>query len=138
MKNEKRAEKLPHFILHPSSFILFPVPGLKFVVIGEIVSCLVIPKTLAKVPPKSAADALCTLPMALPLGGRMRDTLERLAATKGGTPRVTVACSSYLQAAQAVESGTGAAVLPEIALASLDVKNLRSLPIPGKFTLCRV
>jgi len=112
------------------------VPGLKYASLGEIESCLVIPKTLVKIAPKSAADALCTLPMALPLGGRMRETLERLAATKGGTPRVVVACSSYLQAAQAVESGMCAAVLPEIALAGLDAKKLHRLPIPDKLTLC--
>jgi len=112
------------------------VPGLKHAVLGGIASCLFIPKALAKEPPKSAAEALSVLPMALPIGGRMKSTLERLAATKGGVPRVTVACSSYLQAAQAVQSGMCAAVLPETAAANLDVRNLHRLPIPGKFTLC--
>ena len=112
------------------------VPGLKHAVLGEIESCLFVPKTLAKVPPKSAVEAISTLPMALPIGGRMRDTLERLAATEGGSPRVVLACSSYLQAAQAVQSGMCAAVLPETALASLDAKKVHRLPIPDKFTLC--
>jgi len=114
------------------------VPGLKHAELGEIESCLFIPKTLIKIPPKSAADALSTLPMALPIGGRMRDTLEKLAATKGLPPRVVIACSSYLQAAQAVQSGMCAAVLPETALASLDEKKVHRLPIPDKFTLCLV
>jgi len=112
------------------------VPGLKHAVLGEIESCLYIPKTLAKVPPKSAAEAISILPMALPIGGRMRDTLERLAATKGGCPRVVLACSSYLQAALAVQSGMCAAVLPETARESLNAKKLHRLPIPDKFTLC--
>ena len=47
-----------------------------------------------------------------------------------------IACSSYLQAAQAVQSGMCAAVLPETALASLDTKKVHCLSIPDKFTLC--
>jgi len=112
------------------------VPGLKEAVLGVIESCLYIPKTLSKVPPKSVAEAISNLPMALPIGGRMRDTVERLAAKKGLTPRVVLACSSYLQAAQAVQSGMCAAVLPQTALSSLDAKKLHRLPIPDKFTLC--
>jgi len=112
------------------------VSGLKHVALGEIESCLFVPKSLVRVAPKSVADALCSLPMALPIGGRMRDTVERLAATKGGTPRVVVACSSYLQAAQALQSGMCAAVLPETALATLDAKKLHRLPIPDRFSLC--
>jgi len=112
------------------------VAGLKHSALGEIESCLFVPKSLVRVAPKSVADALSSLPMALPIGGRMRDTVERLAATKGGAPRVVVACSSYLQAAQALQSGMCAAVLPETALGTLDAKTLHRLPIPDKFTLC--
>lgn len=112
------------------------VSGLKHAVLGEIESCLFVPKSLVRVAPKSVADAFCSLPMALPIGGRMRDIVERLAATKGGAPRVVVACSSYLQAAQAVQSGMCAAVLPETALSSLDAKKLHRLSIPDRFALC--
>ncbi len=112
------------------------VAGFHYAVLGEIESCLLIPKTLAKTAPKSAAEALSTLPMALPLGGRMRDSLEQLVAKRGTSLRVVIACSSYLQAAQAVQSGMCAAVLPHTAIASLDARKLHRLPIPDKFTLC--
>lgn len=112
------------------------VSGLKHTVLGEIESCLFVPKSLVEVAPKSVEEALCSLPMALPIGGRMRDTVERLATKNGGAPRVMVACSSYLQAAQALQSGMCAAVLPETALTTLDAKKFHRLPIPDKLTLC--
>lgn len=112
------------------------VAGLKHEILGEIGSYLFIPKTLTKQIPKSAAEAITTLPMALPVGGRMRATIERLAATKGRPPRVTVSCTSYLQAAEIVRSGLCAAVLPETALSTLDGKSLHRLPVSDKLTLC--
>jgi DNA-binding transcriptional LysR family regulator len=110
------------------------VPGLKHAVLGEIGHSLFIPVSIAKKPPKSVADALATVPMGLPIGGWMRDKIEKMA---GARPlRVTLACTSYLQAAEAVRSGMCAAVLPDTALSSLQGQRLHRFPLPDRFTLC--
>ncbi len=110
------------------------VPGLKHAVLGEIAHSLFIPTGLAKTMPKSLGDALATIPMALPIGGRMREAIERMA---GARPlRVTLACTSYLQAAEAVRSGMCAAVLPDTAASSLQGQRMQQIPIPERFTLC--
>ena len=110
------------------------VPGLKRAVLGEIGHSLFIPASLAKKTPKSVVDALASVPMALPIGGWMREKVEKMA---GARPlRVTLACTSYLQAAEAVRSGMCAAVLPDTALSSLQGQRLHRLPLPDRFTLC--
>ena len=110
------------------------VPGLKHAVLGEIGHSLFIPVSIAKKAPKSAGDALATVPMALPIGGWMREKIEKMA---GARPlRVTLACTSYLQAAEAVRSGMCAAVLPDTALSSLQGQRLHRLPLADRFTLC--
>jgi len=60
---------------------------------------------IAKTAPKSAAEAILSLPLVLPIAGTIRESMERLAAGKGGSLRVSVACTSFLQAALAVQSG---------------------------------
>ena len=64
----------------------------------------------------------------------MREKIEKMA---GARPlRVTLACTSYLQAAEAVRTGMCAAVLPDTALSSLRGPGLHRLPLPDRFTLC--
>lgn len=110
------------------------VPGLRHAVLGEVGHSLFIPISLARKTPKSVADALAAVPMALPIGGWMRDKIERMA---GARPlRIALACTSYLQAAEAVRSGMCAAVLPDTALASLQGQRLHRLPLPDRFNLC--
>jgi DNA-binding transcriptional LysR family regulator len=110
------------------------VPGLKHAVLGNVGHSLFIPIALAKTPPKSVADALATVPMALPIGGWMREKIEKMA---GARPlRVTLACTSYLQAAEAVRSGMSGAVLPDTSISSLHGQQLHRLPFPDRFTLC--
>lgn len=110
------------------------VPGLKHAVLGEIGHSLIIPAGLTKKKPQSLSDALATVPMALPIAGWMRDRVEQMA---GARPLlITLACTSYLQAAEAVRSGMCAAVLPDTALSSLQGQRLQRLPLPDRFTLC--
>jgi DNA-binding transcriptional LysR family regulator len=110
------------------------VPGLRHSVLGEVGHSLFIPISIARKAPKSVAAALEAVPMALPIGGWMREKIERMA---GARPlRVALACTSYLQAAEAVRSGMCAAVLPDTALASLQGRRLHRLPLPDRFTLC--
>jgi hypothetical protein len=51
---------------------------------------------------------------------------------------VSVACTSHLHAAKVLESGTTAAVLPDLALPFLDRSKYHALPLPERFTLCLV
>jgi DNA-binding transcriptional LysR family regulator len=110
------------------------VPGLKHAVLAEIGHSLYIPVSLSKKKPKSALDALATIPLALPIGGSMRAKVERMA---GARPlRITLACTSYLQAAEAARSGLCAAVLPDTVKSSMPGQRLHILPLPDRFTLC--
>lgn len=49
---------------------------------------------------------------------------------------ITTDLTSHVRAAEAVCSGLCAAVLPQIALVTLDPKSVHRLPIPDTFTLC--
>jgi DNA-binding transcriptional LysR family regulator len=110
------------------------VPGLKHAALGEIGHSLFIPFTIVKKAPKSFKDALATVPLALPIGGRLREIIDRMAGDQ--PPRVMLACTSYLQAAEAVRSGMCAAVLPDTATSSLQGQRLHRLSTPERFTLC--
>lgn len=112
------------------------LPGLQSAELGEIHHSLFIPKTIAPRKPKSPADAILSLPVALPIGGRVRENLDQVAAAAGGTPKIAVACSSYMQAASLVRSGVCAAALPDTAAASLRDIRTHRLPLPEKFMLC--
>lgn len=112
------------------------VPGLKHAVLGEVGHSVFIPVALARKIPKSAAEALISLPLALPIAGTIRESMERLAAKNGGPLRVSVSCTSFLQAALAVQSGMCAAVLPDSALSSLHGPRLHRIALPDRYTLC--
>jgi LysR family transcriptional regulator, nitrogen assimilation regulatory protein len=112
------------------------LPGLKHAPLGEVRHSIFVPVSLSKHPPKSAAAAVVSLPFALPIGGKMRESIEALAAKSGKAPKLTVACSSYLQAAGLVRAGTCAAALPDTALASMQGIKVHRLAIPDRFTLC--
>jgi DNA-binding transcriptional LysR family regulator len=111
-------------------------PGLRYAVLGEIGHSLLVPKGLMRAAPKNAAAVLGTIPMALPVGGKMREIVERMAEKARVRMNVTVGCSSYLQAAQVLQSGMCATVLPDTALASLKPGVFHRIPLPDRFTLC--
>ena len=111
-------------------------PGLKHAVLGEIGHSLLVPKGLMRAEPKNAAAILGAVPMALPVGGKMRESIERMAEKADVRMNVTVGCSSYLQAAQVLQAGMCAAVLPDTALAALKTTQLHRVPLTDRFTLC--
>lgn len=111
-------------------------PGLKHAVLGEIGHSLLVPKTLMPTAPKNSAAVLGAVPLALPVGGKMREIVERMAEKAGVRMNVTVGCSSYLQAAQVLQSGMCAAVLPDTALSALKTTQFHRIPLPDHFTLC--
>lgn len=49
---------------------------------------------------------------------------------------VLVGCSSYLQAAQVLQAGMCAAVLPDTALSALKAAQFHRIPLTDRFTLC--
>ncbi len=110
--------------------------GLRHAVLCEVGHSLLVPKRLLRNKPKNAASAIGVVPLALPVAGKMREGMERMADKAGVRMAVAVGCSSYLQAAQILESGMCAAVLPDIALTALESKLFHRLPLPDHYSLC--
>jgi len=110
--------------------------GLRHAVLCKIGHSLLVPKKLLREKPKNAASVIGAVPLALPVAGKMREGLERMADKAGVPMTVAVGCSSYLQAAQILESGMCAAVLPDTALAALEPSQFHRLPLADRYTLC--
>jgi hypothetical protein len=109
------------------------LPGLKSRVLRKVGHSFLVPKKLSPKAPRDLGKALDSFPAVLPIGGRMREALEEIAAKRGRELKVSVACTSYLHAVKVLESGTAAAVLP-----FLDRRKYHALPLPERFTLCLV
>lgn len=114
------------------------LPGLKSRVLRKVGHSYLVPKKPSPKAPRNLGKALVSIPAALPIGGRMREALEEIAAKRGSELKVSVACTSYLHAAKVLESGTTAAVLPDLALPFLDRSKYHALPLPERLTLCLV
>jgi DNA-binding transcriptional LysR family regulator len=110
--------------------------GLKHAVLGEIGYSLFVPKALVRTKPKDILSVLGTVPLALPLGGKMRESLNVMAEQGNARMNVVVGCSSYLQAAQVLQSGMCATVLPDTAISSLKTGDFHRLPMRERYTLC--
>ena len=111
-------------------------PGLRHATLGEIGHSLLVPKAILRTEPKDIASVLGTVPLALPVGGMMREGIERLADKARVRMNVSVGCSSYLQAAQVLQSGMCAAVLPDTALCALKSERFHRLALRDRYTLC--
>jgi len=111
-------------------------PGLRHATLGEIGHSLLVPKGLLRTEPKDVVSVLEKVPLALPVGGKMRESIERIADKAKVRMNVSVGCSSYLQAAQVLQSGMCAAVLPDTALSAIKPGGFHRLPIRDRFTLC--
>ena len=111
-------------------------PGLKHANLGEIGHSFLVPKALVRSKPKNIASVLGAVPLALPVGGMMRERIERIAEKASIRINVSVGCSSYLQAAQVLHSGMCAAVLPDTALSALKSEQFHRLPLQDRYALC--
>lgn len=111
-------------------------PGLKHAILGDIGHSLLVPKGLMRAAPKNIAAVLASVPLALPVAGKMRESIERMAEKARVQMNVNVGCSSYLQAAQVFQSGMCAVVLPDTALSALKPGQFHRIPLPDRFTLC--
>lgn len=110
-------------------------PGIERQILGKVGYSFVVAKSLVRTLPAGIRD-LARVPMALPVGGRMRSIVDELAVGAGFAFHVTVGCSSYLQAALLATSGECATVLPDLALDALDGGEFHYLPVPHHYRLC--
>ncbi len=76
------------------------------------------------------ATLLRDCPLALPIGGTLRESLSAWAKKQRIALNVRLEVDSYMQAADTVLRGTHAAVLPSLAASSMP-KDVRSIPLPS-------
>ena len=76
------------------------------------------------------ATVLRDCPLALPIGGTLRESLDAWAKKQKIALNVRLEVDSYMQAADTVVRGTHAAVLPSLASTSMP-KEVRSIPLPA-------
>jgi DNA-binding transcriptional LysR family regulator len=112
--------------------------GMKRASLGSVGRSLFIPKALAPNRPKTLAAALVSIPLALPIGGSVRENAEQRAAKAGKPLKIALGCTSYLQAAQALETEAYGTVLPDLAKTSLKLERFHAFDLPEKYNLCMV
>jgi len=110
--------------------------GMKRASLGSVGRSLLIPKALAPTRPKTLAAALVSIPLALPIGGSVRENAEQLAAKTGKPLRIALGCTSYIQAAQALETEACGTVLPDLAKPALKLEKFHVFALPEKYNLC--
>jgi len=87
------------------------VQPLKFRPVGRFGYALFVPRTLAPKGKKLPED----LPLALSMGGDFLESFQRAAKKAQVEPNIVFRCTSFIQAAQLVRSGTCGAIIPRIA-----------------------
>lgn len=98
--------------------------------VGGASFALFVPKALAsRLDAKEAASWL-RLPLALPIGGALRESVDLFATKHGVALAPALTCDSYIQAAAAVESGAVASVLPDIAAETLARRSVVRIIVP--------
>ena len=70
------------------------------------------------------------LPLALPIGGTLRETVDKIALKHGIALSPGLTCDSHVQASAAVGSGAVAAILPVIADQSLIPRGAQMIHLP--------
>ena len=109
--------------------------GMKRASLGSVGRSFFIPKALAPTRPKTLAAALVSIPLALPVGGSVREKAEQLAAKTGKPLRIVLGCTSYIQAARALETESCGTVLPDLAKPSLKLEKYQIFALPEKYNL---
>ena len=98
--------------------------------LGAAGFALFVPKALMKQVKTGDVASWLRLPLALPLGGVVREMMDALALKHGNTLSPELMCDSYVQAAAAVESGAMASVLPVIAAETLSRRGVQMIAAP--------
>jgi DNA-binding transcriptional LysR family regulator len=101
---------------------------------GEVEYLLFVPASFGE--KADAATVLSNCPLALPIGGTLRASLDSWAKKARINLNIRLEVDSYMQAADVVNRGTHAAVLPSLAAATMP-KGVRSVPLPATVALRR-
>ena len=96
--------------------------------LGNVEYSVFVPANLSTA--TDTATVLRDCPLALPIGGALRVSLDAWAKQRKTDLNVRLEVDSYLQAADAVVRGTHAAVLPSLAATSMP-KGVRATPLPA-------
>jgi LysR family nitrogen assimilation transcriptional regulator len=112
--------------------------GLEKADLGTVRWVLVIPEVLGVGSVGKAREAFRHLPLAMPIGGKLHSALEQWAGGSGPGLNISLGCTSYMQAFQAVCAGTHAAVLPDIALVDLHGIAYRTHALPPREATRRI
>ncbi|HMP73545.1 MAG TPA: LysR family transcriptional regulator [Kiritimatiellia bacterium] len=110
-------------------------PGMKSKPVMKLTYALFAPKTLAA--GATPRKVIQNLPLAIPLGGRLREQVEQAARKAGLTLKIGLEASSFTLCADAVNRGLYAAILPSIAESALDADRVVKLPLPLTMDLAR-
>jgi DNA-binding transcriptional LysR family regulator len=95
--------------------------------LGNVEYSVFVPASLSVA--TDVATLLRDCPLALPIGGTLRDSLNAWAKKQKIALNVRLEVDSYMQAADTVMRGTHAAVLPSLAATGMP-KEVRSIPLP--------
>jgi DNA-binding transcriptional LysR family regulator len=111
-------------------------------VLGVLDYRLFVPGDLAKSLGKEVWSNMDSLPLALPIGGQLREALDQKMKKRGRSLKVRLECSSYLDALRALRSAAFAAILPGIARVDLQKGTFVEYSLPGfaasQRTICLV
>jgi DNA-binding transcriptional LysR family regulator len=110
--------------------------GLRYADLGVIRYVLVIPKSLAQEKPSSFTTALASMPLALPIGGRVREYVGQQNPRKG--LKIVLEGTSYFHLREAIRSGWCAGIIPEIGANDLPSSGFHCLACALKYQLCLV
>jgi LysR family transcriptional regulator, nitrogen assimilation regulatory protein len=97
--------------------------------LGRITFSLFVPALLNDDLPQDPLRTLSSVPLALPMGGLLREELDQLMREKGLQMDVKLECASYLDSARAVKSGVVASVLPDLAKKDLLEEEYLEIPL---------
>lgn len=95
--------------------------------LGVLQEILIAPRSLLPRPDLTLINALCILPIAVPLAGNLRSALDaylnRRSKPPGRALHLALECTSYLQSSTALKSGACAAILHDLALSEFPEKH---------------
>lgn len=103
--------------------------------LGKVGYSLLILNTLQPRKPGSLSKALSACPYCLPVGGRLRNTVDGLAVRAKVELDLRITCASYLHALQVFSCGQCATALPDLVLDSLPAASFHRFPLPLEYRL---
>ena len=97
--------------------------------LGNLDYLLAAPRSLVRGREWTLPEALVKLPLALPIGGSLREALDAFTERAGTPLDIVLGCTSYMHAAAALRSGACAAILPALALGDFPSDRFLTWPL---------